>query len=127
MKKSYKDLIVWQKSRILVKKIYEVTRSFPKEEIYSLVDQMKRASISIPSNIAEWNSRNTLKEQYQFFSIARGSCSELETQIILATDLWFIRENEILLDEIEEIGKMLSWLIKAKMSDIQKGVYRNSS
>ena len=125
MKQSYKDLIVWQKAREFVKKIYEITRSFPKEELYSLVDQMKRAAVSIPSNIAEWNSRNTLKEQYQFFSIARGSCSELETQIILAYDLGFITENHTLLEEIEEIGKMLSGLMKSKMNDIQKNISRS--
>jgi four helix bundle protein len=101
-----------------------VTRVFPREELYSLVDQMKRAAISIPSNIAEGNSRNTLKEQYQFFSIARGSCSELETQTIIAHDLWYIREPASLLAEIEEIWKMLSGLMKSKIPDIQNNISR---
>lgn len=78
---SYKDLIVWQKSMELVKSIYEMTANFPKEEIYGLISQMKRSSISIPSNIAEGKRRGTRKDYRQFLVIAYGSGAELETQI----------------------------------------------
>jgi four helix bundle protein len=116
----YQDLIVWQKARILVKNTYTILEWFPKTELFGLTDQMKRAVISIPSNIAEWNVRATMKEQSHFLYIARGSCAELETQIILATDLWFIKHetSEELLSGVEEISKMLVALIKTKKTII---------
>ncbi len=112
----FKDLLVWQKSRILVKEVYLLCAHFPKNEQFGLVDQIKRSSISIPSNIAEWNSRWWQKEQIHFLYIARGSCAELETQVILATDIWFVDEtiSKPILESIEEISKMLVWLIKSK-------------
>ncbi len=116
---SFKDLVVWQKSRILVRDVYLLTDKFPKEERYWLVDQIKRSSVSIPSNIAEWCARETDKEQFRFFSIARGSCAELETQILIAQDLWFLSpDNWEIIPQIEEIGKMLSWLLRLKRTQI---------
>lgn len=81
---SFKDLIVWQKSMLLARKIYLATENFPKIEHYGLVSQMRRAAVSIPSNIAEGYGRKSSKEYTQFYSIAYGSLLELETQMILS-------------------------------------------
>lgn len=114
MIKSYKDLLVWQKSLELSVKIYNITRKFPKEEIYGLTSQMRRCSVSIPSNIAEGKNRATRKDFSQFLRIAYGSGAELETQIEISKKLNFIdsesfSEAEILLDEIM---RMLNVMIK---------------
>ncbi len=90
---SFRDLKVWQKGIELVKEVYNTTREFPKEELYSLTSQMRRAAISIPSNIAEGFRRRFGKEQKQFLNIALGSCAELETQIVIAKELEYIDEE----------------------------------
>ncbi len=105
--KSFKDLIVWQKSYQLVKEIYQLTKSFPKDEIYGLSQQMRRSAISIPSNIAEGYGRQFSKEYKQFLSIAYGSICELETQYLLVVDLRFSNGNEFIERLITEVGKML--------------------
>lgn len=87
--KSYKELIVWQKAIQLVKEIFILTDKFPKSELYGLVSQLRRAAVSIPSNIAEGYGRKTKKEYAQFYAIAYGSSLELETQIIIAKELRF--------------------------------------
>jgi four helix bundle protein len=92
---THKDLDVWKNSIIFVSKIYEITGNFPKEEIYGIVSQMRRAAISIPSNIAEGAGRNHKKEFVQFLYIALGSLSELETQLIIAQNLKFFNDNNI--------------------------------
>jgi len=114
MVKTHYDLNVWNDSIILVKEIYKITAKFPKEEIYSLTSQIKRAVISIPSNVAEGASRQTDKEFIQFLYIALGSTSEVETQIIIAKELGFIDNDELnyLLKKLEKIKKMLNGLIK---------------
>ncbi len=111
--KSYKDLIVWKKSIVLVKETYKITSSFPKSESYSLVDQMRRAAVSIPSNIAEGYGRKTRKDYGQFCSIAYGSLLELETQIEIAKELKFVTKETIELEEslIGEVGRMLNSLV----------------
>ncbi|OJX31178.1 MAG: four helix bundle protein [Chryseobacterium sp. 36-9] len=111
----FKELIVWQKSIDLVTKIYKVTEKFPSNEIYGLTSQLRRASVSIPSNIAEGNTRRSKADYVQFLRIARGSCSEVETQIIISKNLGFIDENsfEELSFNIIEISKMLSGLINS--------------
>src|SRR3989338_3135533 len=86
--RSFKDLLVWQKSMKLVKEIYAITRSFPKNEEYALTVQLRRCAVSIPSNIAEGSRRGTQKDFIQFLRIADGSAAELETQLILAKDLY---------------------------------------
>ncbi len=105
---NYQDLKVWQKAMNLVENIYQVINTFPNEEKFGLVSQMKRSSISIPSNIAEGAGRNHQKEFRNFLSIANGSTSELETQIILASKLNFINDNETekLVSQCVEIRKM---------------------
>ena len=119
MLNSYKELIVWQKSFELVKKIYKITDNFPKSEIYGLSSQMRRASISIPSNIAEGFVRKHKKEFSQFVSIAFGSGAELETQILLSKELKFITDKDF--NEIDgllqEIMKMLNSL-KSKLINL---------
>ena len=108
---SYKKLIVWEKSIELVKNIYAITKTFPQSEIYTLTAQMRRAAISIPSNIAEGHSRKNLKEYLQFLRIAYGSATELETQLIIARELYKSTDyssTELLL---EEILKMLNAMI----------------
>ena len=108
--KSFKGLKVWQKGIELVAIVYEITASFPEEEKYGLSAQMRRAAVSIPSNIAEGHLRKTAKDFKQFLSIARGSCAELETQMIIAHKLGFIQEDNFnnLSPKIEELSKMLS-------------------
>lgn len=105
--KSFKDLIVWQKSYLLVKEIYEITKDLPKEELYGLSQQLRRCAISIPSNIAEGYGRQYQKEYKQFLSMAYGSLCELETQYLLSIDLSYIRKNETIEGIIKEVGGML--------------------
>jgi len=111
MLESYKELIVWKKSIQLVKIIYRITSEFPKTEIYGMISQMRRASISIPSNIAEGYKRINLGEYIQFLGVADASAAELETQLIIAKELYpnvdYV-EAEVLLAEIQ---KMLFSLI----------------
>jgi len=109
--KDYKELEVWEKGIALVLQAYEITKGFPREECYALTDQIKRAAVSIPSNIAEGASRNTTKEFVQFLYIALGSASELETQIIIAEKLGYLKNKETLYAEITVIRKMLNALI----------------
>jgi len=112
--KNYKDLDIWKRSIALVEDIYRLTKSFPKEELYGLTSQMRRAAVSIPSNIAEGFTRFHNKEYRQFLYIALGSCSELSTQIIIAFRLKYFDNNKIeqLLNEIDEICRMTMSLIK---------------
>ena len=110
---NYKSLIVWQKSIFLTKEIYILTSQFPKEEVYGLVNQIRRSIVSIPSNIAEWNQRQTSKEYRNFLYIAKWSCAELETQMLIAKELWFIADapSQEVFKKIEELLRMLSALI----------------
>ena len=119
MLNSYKELIVWQKSFELVKKIYRITENFPKSEVYGLTSQMRRAVVSIPSNIAEGFVRKHKKEFSQFISIAFGSGAELETQILLSKELKFITDKDFheLDSLLQEIMKMLNSL-KSKLINL---------
>lgn len=114
MIKTYKDLIVWQKSIRLIKEIYIATKLFPKDELYGLVSQMRRSAISIASNIAEGRCRGTRKDFTQFLRIALGSSAELETQIIIAHELGYVdlKLKTRLIDELSEILKILNTMIK---------------
>ena len=94
--KSFKDLIVWQKAYRLVLEVYKITKAFPRSEIYGLTQQMRRAAISMPSNIAEGYGRKHKAEYQQFLSIAYASLLELETQYWLSLDLNYINKNELL-------------------------------
>ena len=112
--KSYRELIIWQKSMDLVTMIYKFTASYPREEMFGLTSQLRRAAVSIPANISEGQARNTSGEFRQFLGIAYGSLAELETLTILSNNLNYLTtENaEILLKNCSEIGKMINGLLK---------------
>jgi len=109
----YEDLIVWQKAMDLVVEIYNITKLLPGEELYALSNQMKRAAVSIPSNIAEGQGRGTTKDFVKFLYIAKGSKGELETHLLICVRLKYLTQSEILiaLNLLNEIGKMLNALI----------------
>jgi four helix bundle protein len=115
MGKSYKELIVWQKAMVLVRDIYSITKLFPREELYGLASQLRRASVSIPSNVAEGQARFSSKEFHHFLSNARGSLMEVETQVLIAEDLGYIsREvSQQILTKTAELGRMLNGLISS--------------
>jgi four helix bundle protein len=115
MLKTYKDLKVWQRSYQLCLDIYKVTKAFPKEEIYGLTSQIRRAAVSIPSNIAEGYGRKTTPEYIRSLYIAYGSNCELETQTLLSGDLGYIEaaKSKKVQDEIGEVERMLKALIKS--------------
>ena len=110
----YRDLIVWQKAMKLVKEVYSLAKKLPKEELYALSDQIRRAVVSIPSNIAEGQERNSTKEFIQFLSIAKGSKAEVETQLLICVEIGYLTENDInnAISLSGEVGKMLSSLIQ---------------
>lgn len=111
---SYKDLIVWQKSIVLTLKIYELTKKFPREEIYGITSQIRRAASSIPANIAEGSTRGYIKEYINFLSITYGSGAELETFLVIAKELSYLSDGEYLktAESLGEIMRMLNGLLK---------------
>ncbi len=109
---THKDLEVWQKSVDLVEYVYKITDKFPECEMYGLSNQIRRAVVSIPSNIAEGVSRQSTKEYIQFLYISLGSVAEVETQIIIANRLNYIKDIKHIMAEIEQIRKMLCTLIR---------------
>ena len=115
MLKSYKDLNVWQKAYSLCLTIYKLTGSFPGEEKYGLTSQIRRAAVSVPSNIAEGYGRKSIKEYIQLLYVAYGSICELETQILLSGDLKYIETGDLerLQQETGEVERMLKALIKS--------------
>ncbi len=114
----YQDLRAWQKAMALVEQVYKVTSNLPQEEIFGLKSQMRRCAVSIPSNIAEGQGRATRGEFQQFLGHARGSLYELETQIVIAGKLGYVRENhgKELLVEASELGRILNALIASLKS-----------
>jgi four helix bundle protein len=111
--KDYKDLRVWQKGIEIVDKIYSITNSFPKEELYGLVIQMRKAAVSIPSNVAEGFVRHHSKEYKQFLYISLGSCAELDTQVVISHRRSYITKKDIkeLAEDINYETRMLVSLI----------------
>ena|ERR1051325_5543801 len=112
---SYKDLEVWKKSMLLVTAVYSITKGFPKEETYGITNQIRRASTSVPANIAEGATRKSTKYYLQFLNIARGSLAELETFLTISYNLNYITDKDLnaLTDHTEEIGKMLNGLMNS--------------
>jgi four helix bundle protein len=112
--KSFTDLVVWQEAHKLVLLIYEITKIFPKEEIFGLVSQMRRGAVSITSNISEGFSRQSSKEKLQFFSIARGSITELQNQLLIARDIGYLGEENFIRvsDKIITVHKLLNALMR---------------
>ena len=115
MLRSYRDLLVWQKAVELALLVYRFSEGFPKREIYGLTSQVRRAAISVPSNIAEGYGRGSRREYIQFLSIAQGSLKEMETQTIIAQRLAYATPSqaERVLTEAEVVGKMLGSLIRS--------------
>ena len=115
MTETFRNLVAWQKAKVLAKDIYVATRTFPKEETYGLTIQMRRAAVSIPSNIAEGKGRETRKDFCHFLVQARGSLYELETQIELGSDLNYLDSStaKSLLAQCDELSRILRGLVKS--------------
>ena len=114
--KNYQDLIAWQKAMDLVEMVYEITKAFPKEEVYALTAQLHRAAISIPSNIAEGQGRKSKKEFHHFLSIGHGSLREVETQMLIANRLQYITQDR--LDQLMELAGETGLLINGLMNSL---------
>ncbi|MCX2680090.1 four helix bundle protein [Galbibacter sp. EGI 63066] len=106
----FKDLEIWKRSRVFCSSIYKLTSKFPKAEKYGLTNQLRRAAVSIPSNIAEGSSRHSNKDFARFIEIAIGSTYEIQTQLLISFDLNFISEEKLRIhsNELEEVIKMIS-------------------
>ena len=117
----YTELEVWKQARALASFIYELTASFPKSEQFGLISQMRRCTVSVPSNIAEGCGRQYVKETIQFLNIARGSLYELETQIYISKDLNFITETQLIntIEQIENLGKLVNGYIRYQRSKLK--------
>lgn len=112
--RDFKDLIVWQKAMDLTVEVYQLVKKLPKEELFALSDQMRRAVTSIPSNIAEGRGRDSIKEYTHFLSIAKGSNAELETQLLLCVKINYLNNSDIekALGLMKEVGKMFNSFTK---------------
>lgn len=110
--KSYRELIVWQKAMDMVAEVYKATEGFPREEIYGLTSQIRRAAVSVPSNIAEGQGRKSTNEFLHHLSIARGSLMEVETQLLLAARLSYLKPTDVapFMERTSEIGRLLNGL-----------------
>ena len=110
--KSYKDLRIWVKGIEIVKNVYAITEKYPSKEIYGLVSQMRRAAVSIPSNIAEGFKRQHNKEYKQFLHASLGSAAELETQIIISKDLGYVAEQDfkVIAEMLDHLSRMITVL-----------------
>ena len=115
---SFTELKAWQEGRKLAGLVYRVTESFPKSELFGITNQMRRAAVSVSSNIAEGFGRGSLKEKVQFYTIARGSILELQSQLFVAYDLKFLSnpEQNSLFEQAELTGKLLNGLIRKTKS-----------
>jgi four helix bundle protein len=116
--RTHKDLKIWQRSVALVTRVYEITEKFPKSEMWGLSNQIRRASVSVPSNIAEGSGRKSPKELIQFLHIASGSLAELETQLIIAQNLGYVNTGDfsVIDQEIHEIIRMTAAMSKSILS-----------
>jgi len=115
MLQSYRELLVWQKAMDLATMVYGLTEPFPKREVYGLAAQLRRAGVSVPSNIAEGYGRGSRREYLQFLTIAQGSLKELETQVLLGERLTYATaaQTSRIMSEAEAVGKMLGGLIRS--------------
>jgi four helix bundle protein len=123
MGQHFKDLIAWQKAMDLVAAVYQLTDRFPKREVYSLTDQIRRAAVSVPSNIAEGQAHFHQKEFLHFLRHSRGSLAEVETQLLLAQRLQYVSEEDAkpILQQVAEVGKILNGLIKSIADQLPGG------
>jgi len=113
--RSYRDLEVWKRSMMLAKQIYQVTSRFPSDERFGLANQLRRAAVSIPSNLAEGHARSGAAEFSRFISMSMGSVAEVETQLLLAIDLSYVNHDSVapMLEELDALGRMLRGLSKS--------------
>jgi four helix bundle protein len=127
--KSFRDLRVWQQALDLVEKVYVLTRRFPREETYGLLSQVRRAVVSVPSNIAEGHTREHIREYLHHLSIAQASLAELETQLEIATRLNYLLPSQLkeLLPEVTSLGKQLYALRNALMLGRTGGLIRSDA
>jgi len=119
--KNYRELIAWQKAMEAAEEVYKVVKKLPKEELYAMADQMRRAAVSIPSNIAEGQGRGSKKEFAWFLSVAQGSRAELETQLMLAVKIGYLPATDIekALGLLEEISKLLTVLMHSQRPSLK--------
>ncbi len=112
--RNYRDLIAWQKAMDLVEMVYRLTKLFPKEELYGLTSQVRKAAVSIPSNIAEGQGRGSKNAFHYFLSIANGSLREVETQVIVAQRLEYVGQDQVqpVLAQTDEIARIIHGLMK---------------
>jgi four helix bundle protein len=115
---SFTELIVWQKAHQFVLAIYEITKGFPKEEIYGLTSQFRRAAVSIPANIAEGYRKRSKKDKAKYFNIAEGSLEECKYYLILSKDLTYIIDNDNTFSLAEEVSKLLYAYSKAILNSV---------
>jgi four helix bundle protein len=129
--RDYRDLVVWQIARQIVKRIYVLTAKFPREEIYGLSLQMRKAAVSVPSNIAEGYGRGARLDYVRFLRVARGSLYELQTQLLLAQDLGFMAPGEVqaVLVDVDRCSRLLYRLLESllkKGTETRKGALRTA-
>ncbi|MGH8640832.1 MAG: four helix bundle protein [Burkholderiales bacterium] len=110
MSRPHHNLDAWKESMRLVRTVYQVSQSFPREELYGLVSQLRRAAVSIPSNLAEGAARSSRKEFSQFLSVSKGSLSELETQLIISTELGYMAGDHVVFPQLERVAQLLGGL-----------------
>lgn len=119
---SYKELLAWQQSMALASKVYQVTKTFPREETYGLTSQLRRSAVSVPSNIAEGQGRATRGGFVQFLCMARGSLFELETQLLMAKELKYldVRQDPMLFQQLTRVAQLLNALISSLKSPAKR-------
>ena len=121
--RSHRDLVVWQKAMTLVTEVYRATASFPKDELFALTSQLRRAAVSVPSNIAEGQGRLSKREFHYFLGLARGSLMEVETQVQIASNLGYLKAETVsdLLSMSAEVGRVLNGLMTSVKSAASSG------
>jgi four helix bundle protein len=117
MKHDFRNLVAWQKAIAFVTEVYRATQSFPNEEKFGLTSQLRRAAVSIPSNIAEGQGRLSRGEFRQFLGQAKGSICEVETQLVIAQNLGYLTEPEPLLEKLHEVARLLNGLLNSLTTD----------
>lgn len=113
MARPHYRLEAWRAARVLVKRVYEITSAYPSQETYGLVAQLRRAAVSIPSNLAEGAARAGQREFAQFVNIASGSLSELETQLLLSADLGYLDPNHEIFSDVDQVSALLQGLYRS--------------
>ena len=118
--RSHRDLVAWQRAMDLTVVIYQVTKAYPKDELYALTSQTRRAAVSIPANIAEGQGRRSRKEFCQFLGNARGSLSELETHLELALRIGYLNDEQYapIYEQLHEVGRLINGLLRSLSTDL---------